>query len=118
MPNNSDVTIRTLSFKRGSSYSISGIYAKRITVSVAGSVGSEGKTNFTIDSDYQSSFTSGTWRVTAAIVGGGYIDTLAIGVELNNSHAPSGGNVFLKRVLYSDSQTRTYDVDLIMIRLY
>ena len=118
LPNNSDVTIRTLSFKRGSSYSISGIYAKRITVSVAGSVGSEGKTNFTIDSDYQSSFTSGTWRVTAAIVGGGYIDTLAIGVELNNSNAPSGGNVFLKRVLYSDSQTRTYDVDLIMIRLY
>lgn len=118
LPNNSDVTIRTLSFKRGSSYSISGIYAKRVTVSVAGSVGSEGKTAFTIDSDYQSSFTSGTWRVTAAIVGGGYIDTLAIGVELINSHAPSGGNVFLKRVLYSDSQTRTYDVDLIMIRLY
>ena len=118
LPNNSDVTIRTLSFKRGSSYSISGIYTKRITVSVAGSVGSEGKTSFTIDSDYQSSFTSGTWRVTAAIVGGGYIDTLAIGVELNNSSAPSGGNVFLKRVLYSDSQTRTYDVDLIMIRLY
>ena len=118
LPSNSDVTIRTLSFKRGSSYSISGIYAKRVTVSVAGSVGSEGKTAFTIDSDYQSSFTSGTWRVTAAIVGGGYIDTLAIGVELNNSHAPSGGNVFLKRVLYSDSQTRTYDVDLIMIRLY
>lgn len=118
LPNNSDVTLRTLSFKRGSSYSISGIYAKRVTVSVAGSVGSEGKTSFTIDSDYQSSFTSGTWRVTAAIVGGGYIDTLAIGVELNNSSAPSGGNVFLKRVLYSDSQTRTYDVDLIMIRLY
>lgn len=118
LPSNSDVTIRTLSFKRGSSYSISGIYTKRITVSVAGSVGSEGKTNFTIDSDYQSSFTSGTWRVTATIVGGGYIDTLAIGVELNNSSAPSGGNVFLKRVLYSDSQTRTYDVDLIMIRLY
>lgn len=118
LPNNSDVTLRTLSFKRGSSYSISGIYAKKVTVSVAGSVGSEGKTSFTIDSDYQSSFTSGTWRVTAAIVGGGYIDTLAIGVELNNSSAPSGGNVFLKRVLYSDSQTRTYDVDLIMIRLY
>ena len=56
--------------------------------------------------------------MTAAIVGGGYIDTLVIGVELNNSSAPSGGNVFLKRVLYSDSQTRTYDVDLIMIRLY
>lgn len=118
LPSNSDVTIRTLSFKKGSSYSISGIYTKRITVSVAGSVGSEGKTNFTIDSNYQSSFSSGTWRVTATIVGGGYIDTLAIGVELNNSNSPSGGNVFLKRVLYSDSQTRTYDVDLIMIRLY
>ena len=118
LPSNSDITIRTLSFKRGSSYSISGIYTKRVTVSVAGSVGSEGKTSFTIDSDYQSSFTSGTWRVTGTIVGGGYIDTLAIGVELNNSSAPSGGNVFLKRVLYSDSQTRTYDVDLIMIRLY
>ena len=118
LPSGSDVTLRTLSFKKGSSYSISGIYCQRVTISVAGSVGSEGQTSFTISSDYVSSFASGKWYVTASIVSGGYCNTLVLGMNLNSMSSATGGTVYLRRATSADSQTRTYDVDLIMVRLY
>lgn len=117
LPSGSDVTLRTLSFKKGSSYSVSGIYCQRVTISVAGSVGSEGQTSFTISSDYVSSFASGKWYVTASIVSGGYCNTLVLGMNLNSMSSATGGTVYLRRATSAD-QTRTYDVDLIMVRLY
>lgn len=109
----SDVTIRTLSFKKGSSYSISGIYCTKVQVTVGGSVGNEGSANFTVSSDYQSSFTNGNWYFVACPTHGSWINTMCFGITDTTT---TGGKLWAKRAL-SASQV-TYDFTIIMVRLY
>lgn len=109
----SDVTIRTLSFKKGSSYSISGIYCTKVQVTVGGSVGNEGSASFSVSSDYQSSFANGNWYFIACPTHGSWINTMCFGITDTNS---TGGKLGVKRAL-SASQV-TYDFTIIMVRLY
>lgn len=109
----SDVTIRTLSFKKGSSYSISGIYCTKVQVTVGGSVGNEGSASFTVSSDYQSSFANGTWYFIACPTHGSWINTMCFGITDTTT---TGGKLWAKRAL-SASQV-TYDFTIIMVRLY
>lgn len=109
----SDVTIRTLSFKKGSSYSISGIYCTKVQVTVGGSVGNEGSVSFSVSSDYQSSFANGNWYFIACPTHGSWINTMCFGITDTNS---TGGKLWAKRAL-SASQV-TYDFTIIMVRLY
>lgn len=109
----SDVTIRTLSFKKGSSYSISGIYCTKVQVTVGGSVGNEGSASFTVSSDYQSSFADGTWYFIACPTHGSWINTMCFGITDTTT---TGGKLWAKRAL-SASQV-TYDFTIIMVRLY
>lgn len=109
----SDVTIRTLSFKKGSSYSISGIYCTKVQVSVGGSIGNEGSASFTVSSDYQSSFANGTWYFVACPTHGSWIDTMCFGITDTTT---TGGKLWAKRV--SSASQVTYDFTIIMVRLY
>lgn len=109
----SDVTIRTLSFKKGSSYSISGIYCTKVQVTVGGSVGNEGSVSFSVSSDYQSSFANGNWYFVACPTHGSWIDTMCFGITDTTA---TGGKLWAKRAL-SASQV-TYDFTIIMVRLY
>ena len=109
----SDVTIRTLSFKKGSSYSISGIYCTKVQVTVGGSVGNEGSASFSVSSDYQSSFANGNWYFVACPTHGSWINTMCFGITDTTA---TGGKLWAKRAL-SASQV-TYDFTIIMVRLY
>lgn len=116
LPSGSDVTLRTLSFKGGSNYSISGIYVVETdAVSLGGSVGSNVSVNFSINSQYYSNFSSGRWYYVATPTSGGYIDTITCGVEATTSGS-GGGKVWLRRV-YSGS-TQNYKVTVYCIKLY
>lgn len=110
---NSDVTIRTLSFKKGSSYSISGIYCTKVQVTVGGSVGNEGSVSFSVSSDYQSSFANGNWYFVACPTHGSWIDTMCFGITDTTA---TGGKLWAKRALSAGQVT--YDFTIIMVRLY
>lgn len=109
----SDVTIRTLSFKKGSSYSISGIYCTKVQVTVGGSVGNEGSVSFSVSSDYQSSFANGNWYFVACPTHGSWIDTMCFGITDTTA---TGGKLWAKRALSAGQVT--YDFTIIMVRLY
>lgn len=116
LPNNSDVTLRTLSFKGGSNYSISGIYViETDAVSLSGSVGSNASVNFSIDNYYYSDYPKGRWYYVATPTSGGYIDTIAVGVEATTSGG-GGGKVWIRRV--SSGNTQKYKVTVYCIRQY
>ena len=108
-----DVTMRTLSFKNGSSYSISGIYCTEISLTLGGSVGNEASASFSVSSSYQSSFTNGTWYFVACPTSGSWINTMCFGITDKSS---TGGKLWVKRAL-SASQS-TYKFTIIMVRLY
>ena len=108
-----DVTMRTLSFKNGSSYSISGIYCTEISLTLGGSVGNEASASFTVSSSYQSSFANGTWYFVACPTSGSWINTMCFGITDKSS---TGGKLWVKRAL-SASQS-TYKFTIIMVRLY
>ena len=112
------IQAKWLSFTSGSyptSYNISGIWCGSVSLTLSGSVGSNASANFTISSSYQSSYSSGAWYVCAVPVSGGYVDTMAYGVEYTNNTA-YGGKIWARRV-YSGS-TVTYTFNIIAIRLY
>lgn len=109
----SDVTIRTLSFKKGSSYSISGIYCTKVQVTVGGSVGNEGSVSFSVSSDYQSSFANGNWYFVACPTHGSWIDTMCFGITDTTA---TGGKLWAKRM--ASANKITYDFTIIMVRLY
>lgn len=113
LPSNSDVTIRTLSFKKGSSYSISGIYCTKVQVTVGGSVGNEGSVSFSVSSDYQSSFANGNWYFVACPTHGSWIDTMCFGITDTTA---TGGKLWAKRM--ASANKITYDFTIIMVRLY
>lgn len=116
LPQNSDVILRTLSFKGGSNYSISGIYViETDSVSLSGSVGSNASVNFSIDSYYYSDYPNGRWYYVATPTSGGYIDTIAVGVEATTSGG-GGGKVWIRRV--SSGSTQNYKVTVYCIRQY
>lgn len=108
-----DVTMRTLSFKNGSSYSISGIYCTEISLTLGGSVGNEASASFSVSSSYQSSFANGTWYFVACPTSGSWINTMCFGITDKSS---IGGKLWVKRAL-SASQS-TYKFTIIMVRLY
>lgn len=109
----SDVTIRTLSFKKGSLYSISGIYCTKVQVTVGGSVGSEGSASFSVSSDYQSSFANGNWYFVACPTHGSWINTMCFGITDTTA---TGGKLWAKRAISTNQVT--YDFTIIMVRLY
>ena len=113
--NTTDVTMRTLSFKSGSSYSISGIYCKKVTMTVNGSVGSEASVSFTVDKNYESNFEASTctWYYVACPTDGGWINTLCFGITDTTS---SGGKVWAKRAIGGSKATYTFTI--LMVRLY
>ena len=111
--NTTDVTMRTLSFKKGASYSVSGIYCKNVTMTVKGSVGSEASASFTVNKDYESSYGSGTWYFVACPTNGGWINTLCFGITDVTS---SGGKVWAKRAISGSEANYTFTV--LMVRLY
>lgn len=116
LPANSDVTLLTLSFHGGKNYSISGIYVLETdAVSLGGSVGSNASINFSIDRSYYSDFSSGRWYYVATPTSGGYIDTIAVGVEATTSGS-GGGKVWIRRV--SSGNTQNYKVTVYCIRQY
>ena len=116
LPANSDVTLNTLSFHGGKNYSISGIYVLETDkVSLSGSVGSNASINFTIDRSYYSDFSSGRWYYVATPTSGGYIDTIAVGVEATTSGG-GGGKIWIRRV--SSGSTQYYKVTVYCIRQY
>lgn len=116
LPANSDVTLYTLSFHGGKNYSISGIYVLETgNVSLSGSVGSNASINFTIDRSYYSDFSSGRWYYVATPTSGGYIDTIAVGVEATTSGG-GGGKIWIRRV--SSGSTQYYKVTVYCIRQY
>lgn len=108
-------TMQWLSFKKGSSYSISGIWCRSVTLTLNGSVGSNASSNFTIDSNYQSSYSNGDWYICVSPISGGYVDTMAYGVEYLDKTA-YGGKIWARRV-YSGTNT-TYSFNIIAIRFY
>lgn len=107
-----DVTMRTLSFKNGSSYSISGIYCAKVSVTVGASVGNEGSATFTVSSNYQSEFANGTWYYVITPTSGGYVNTICFGV----SGSTNGGTIWAKRAIAAQQTTYTFTV--MMIRQY
>lgn len=107
-------TMQWLSFKHGSSYSISGIWCQKVEMTVEGSVGNQANTNFTVDMYYQSSFSRGMWYFVAMPSSGGYINTLSWGLETDTYN--KGGNLYALRV-YPGAKT-TYKFNIIGIRLY
>lgn len=110
-PSNCDVILRTLSFRGGADYSISGIYCTTVSITVDGSVGSEGSAYFTAPTtSYYSTYAYGGWKYTASIVSGGYINTLCIGIE------QASNRIWLKRAISGQSQT--YTVQIIGVRYY
>lgn len=116
LPANSDVTLQTLSFHGGKNYSISGIYVLETdAVSLGGSVGSNASINFSIDRSYYSDFSSGRWYYVATPTSGGYIDTIAVGVEATTSGS-GGGKIWIRRV--SSGNTQNYKVTVYCIRQY
>lgn len=116
LPANSDVTLQTLSFHGGTNYSISGIYVLETdAVSLNGSVGSNASINFSIDRSYYSDFSSGRWYYVATPTSGGYIDTIAVGVEATTSGS-GGGKIWIRRV--SSGNTQNYKVTVYCIRQY
>ncbi len=116
LPANSDVTLQTLSFHGGKNYSISGIYVLETNaVSLGGSVGSNASINFSIDRSYYSDFSSGRWYYVATPTSGGYIDTIAVGVEATTSGS-GGGKIWIRRV--SSGNTQNYKVTVYCIRQY
>ena len=116
LPANSDVTLQTLSFHGGKNYSISGIYVLETdAVSLGGSVGSNASINFSIERNYYSDFSSGRWYYVATPTSGGYIDTIAVGVEATTSGS-GGGKIWIRRV--SSGNTQNYKVTVYCIRQY
>lgn len=116
LPANSDVTLQTLSFHGGKNYSISGIYVLETdAVSLGGSVGSNASINFSIDRSYYSDFSSGRWYYVATPTSGGYIDTIAVGVEATTSGS-GGGKIWIRRI--SSGNTQYYKVTVYCIRQY
>lgn len=107
-------TMQWLSFKKGGSYSISGIWCKKVEMTVEGSVGNQASVYFTVDTYYQSTFSNGTWYFVAMPSSGGYINTLSWGLETNSSN--TGGTLYTLRV-YSGAKT-TYKFNIIGIRLF
>ncbi|MCI6525364.1 MAG: hypothetical protein MR464_05325, partial [Bacilli bacterium] len=110
--NTTDVTMRTLSFKYGSSYSISGIYCRNVALTVNGSVGSEASASFSVNSNYQSTYASGNWYFVACPTNGGWINTLCFGITDVTS---SGGKVWAKRAIGASKTTYTFTI--LMVRL-
>lgn len=113
---NSDTgaTMQWLSFKYGSSYSISGIWCRTVEMTIEGSVGTQASANFTVNIAYQSTFNSGSWYFVAMPCEGGFINTLSWGLETNDSK--TGGTFYALRV-YSGAKTK-YKFNIIGIRLY
>lgn len=108
--------MRTLSFRGGANYSISGIYViETDPVSLSGSVGSNASINFSIESYYYSDYPNGRWYYVATPTSGGYIDTIAVGVEATTSGG-GGGKVWIRRV--SAGSTQKYKVTVYCIRQY
>ena len=107
-----DITVRTLSFKQGSFYSISGIYCVNVTVKVGGTVGNENSVNFSLSTSYQSEFQNGSWYYVATCTGGSYINTLCYGLYTSTT----GGTLCVKRAIKASEATYTFTI--IMVRLY
>lgn len=108
-------TMQWLSFKNGSSYSISGIWCGSVELRLNGSVGSNASSNFTIASSYESSFSNGNWYICVSPIKGGYVDTMAYGAEYLDNNA-YGGKIWARRVLSAADTTYTFNI--IAIRLY
>lgn len=108
-------TMQWLSFKKGSSYSISGIWCGSVELRLNGSVGSNASSNFTIASSYESSFSNGNWYICVSPIKGGYVDTMAYGAEYLDNNA-YGGKIWARRVLSAADTTYTFNI--IAIRLY
>lgn len=107
-----DVTMRTLSFKNGVNYSISGIYCAKVTLTVGASVGNEKSATFTVNSSFQSTYTNGTWYFVTTPVKGGWVNTICYGI----TGSTSGGTLWVKRVISASEETYTFDI--MMIRQY
>ena len=110
--NTTDVTMRTLSFRYGSSYSISGIYCRNVTLTVKGSVGSEASASFSVNSNYQSTYASGNWYFVACPTNGGWINTLCFGIT---DVTAKGGKLWAKRAIGASETTYTFTI--LMVRL-
>lgn len=108
-------TMQWLSFKKGSDYSISGIWCGSVDLKLSGSVGTNASSNFTIASSYESSFRNGSWYICVSPTKGGYVDTMAYGAEYLNTTA-YGGKIWARRVF--PAADTTYSFNIIAIRLY